>query len=342
MRFTSFFAIAALAAAGCTADGRDLFGTPNNQGGGGEGGTWGSGGMGGMGGMSASSSSGSTASSSSSASSSSAASSSSSSASSSSSSSSSASSSSSGGGDTCQHAVCSVGDALTLGCNACVDQVCNTQDGQGCCNNFWGAGCVALADELCNAGCCGNGECNGETCDSCPNDCGACACGDGTCNGGEDCGTCAQDCGPCPECPHSVCGTGAALDPNVCRGSCVDEVCMQDPACCGMGSSAPWSGACSYLADTLCGEDPCITSVCMDQPECCTTGWDEACVAAATMKCGVSCNCAHSICQNGGALDPTCNPCAEAVCKADPYCCEQNWDGICIGEVGLICGIDCN
>ncbi|MDI1478600.1 hypothetical protein [Polyangium sp. y55x31] len=335
MRITRLLAIAALTAAGCTADGRDLFGSPSHPGAGGEGGA---GGSGGMGGMNASSSSSGSTSSSSSASSSSASSSS----SSSSSASSSSASSSSGGGDTCQHAVCTVGDPLLDGCNACVAQVCATQEGAGCCENFWGGNCVALADQLCNAGCCGNGECNGETCDSCPNDCGACFCGDGICNGGEDCTSCAEDCGPCAECPHSVCGTGAALDPDVCRASCVDEVCMQDANCCGANSSAPWNGACSYLADTLCGADPCITSVCMDQPECCTTGWNETCVAAAKAKCGVSCACAHSICQGGGALDPTCNPCAAAVCKADPYCCEQNWDGICVGEVELVCGINCN
>lgn len=118
---------------------------------------------------------------------------------------------------------------------------------------------------------------------------------------------------------------------------------MQDANCCGSNSGAPWNGACSYLADMLCGADPCITSVCMDQPACCTTNWNESCVAAAKAKCGVSCACSHSICQGGGgALDPTCNPCAAAVCKADPYCCEQNWDGICVNEVGLVCGIDCN
>lgn len=44
---------------------------------------------------------------------------------------------------------------------------------------------------------CPDGSCNGgETCDTCPQDCGSC-CGDGSCNYGETCSTCSQDCGDC-------------------------------------------------------------------------------------------------------------------------------------------------
>ncbi|MDP6942565.1 MAG: lamin tail domain-containing protein [Myxococcota bacterium] len=46
---------------------------------------------------------------------------------------------------------------------------------------------------------CGDGQCNGdETCESCEADCGGCvACGDGTCDAGESCATCESDCGAC-------------------------------------------------------------------------------------------------------------------------------------------------
>jgi len=51
---------------------------------------------------------------------------------------------------------------------------------------------------------CGNETCsNGETCLTCPADCGSCPadsspfCGDGTCNNGETCSSCSPDCGAC-------------------------------------------------------------------------------------------------------------------------------------------------
>lgn len=252
---------------------------------------------------------------------------------------SSSSSSGAGGGTLCAHDLCSVGDPLMTGCDLCVDQVCN-QD-QGCCDNFWGGNCIALADQLCNKGCCGNGECNGETCDSCQQDCGACFCGDGACNGGETCSTCGEDCGPCPTCPHSVCNTGPALSTQVCRDACVDQVCAQDPNCCTSGNGSAWTPACANLADMLCGGDPCITKVCMTNPSCCTQTWTQACVDAAKMACATSCACAHDVCAGGDKLDPGCDPCVASVCKSDPYCCNSGWDGICTGEAELICGINC-
>jgi hypothetical protein len=47
---------------------------------------------------------------------------------------------------------------------------------------------------------CGSGVCGGgETCATCPQDCGACPpiCGDASCDGGETCATCSADCGAC-------------------------------------------------------------------------------------------------------------------------------------------------
>ncbi len=44
---------------------------------------------------------------------------------------------------------------------------------------------------------CGDNSCNnGETCNTCPGDCGNC-CGDGSCNYGETCASCSSDCGSC-------------------------------------------------------------------------------------------------------------------------------------------------
>ena len=69
---------------------------------------------------------------------------------------------------------------------------------------------------------CGDKICSpqiGETCNTCPQDCGQCppGCGDGSCTPmiGETCNTCPQDCGPCGGCTHDECTVGTALVVNV-------------------------------------------------------------------------------------------------------------------------------
>ena len=70
------------------------------------------------------------------------------------------------------------------------------------CSELQGGG-ICEGAATCGSGpICGDGFCTasvGETCSSCPTDCGACAafCGDGSCNNGETCSTCANDCGTC-------------------------------------------------------------------------------------------------------------------------------------------------
>ncbi len=51
--------------------------------------------------------------------------------------------------------------------------------------------------------------------------------------------------------------------------------------------------------------------------------------------------CAHDECLEGAMLDPGCSTCAGDVCAVDPYCCDTEWDYICVGEVALYCSITC-
>jgi hypothetical protein len=51
--------------------------------------------------------------------------------------------------------------------------------------------------------------------------------------------------------------------------------------------------------------------------------------------------CAHSLCEFGGKLNPTCDPCVDAICglpNDDPYCCTVEWDDNCIDQVLTVCG----
>lgn len=237
----------------------------------------------------------------------------------------------------CAHSVCSTGSALALGCDPCVDQVC-AQD-PFCCDNEWDGLCVSQASDLCGAGCCGDGVCDGEDCGSCPQDCGTCVCGDGTC-AQETCTDCPADCGFCADCPHTVCFEGPPLDTTACFDPCVTTVCAMDPSCCG--EAYAYDEACQAIAAAACpGGNPCVSSVCALDPTCCTTGWTASCVALAVTECGTSCDCEHSVCQTGAALDPTCNPCVADLCLADSYCCAAAWDGICVDEVASVCGVEC-
>eukprot|EP01135_Chromosphaera_perkinsii_P003889 Nk52_evm6s261 gene=Nk52_evmTU6s261 len=71
---------------------------------------------------------------------------------------------------------------------------------------------------------CGDGNCsNGETCSSCPRDCGICSlspfCGDEKCSDGETCSSCTVDCGPCSGgCGDGICGEGETCES--CPGDC--------------------------------------------------------------------------------------------------------------------------
>jgi len=104
---------------------------------------------------------------------------------------------------------------------------------------------------------CGDGTCDpGESCSTCPGDCGACAapppppprCGDAICNGGETCSSCPVDCGACaapPTCSDGIQNQGeTGVD---CGGPCA--ACPPSPVC-----SVPQHFSC-YPSGTTCGAD---------------------------------------------------------------------------------------
>ncbi|MBW2454071.1 MAG: hypothetical protein JRI68_06160, partial [Deltaproteobacteria bacterium] len=51
--------------------------------------------------------------------------------------------------------------------------------------------------------------------------------------------------------------------------------------------------------------------------------------------------CPHDICDEGGPLSGDCDPCVGQICGQDPFCCDNNWDYVCVSEVWSICQIDC-
>jgi hypothetical protein len=133
--------------------------------------------------------------------------------------------------------------------------------------------------------------------------------------------------GACLPCPTLVgdC-TGTLGNGNTGSGSCDHDVCEEGAA-----------------LDTSCGQ--CAANVCDADPYCCTDTWDAICVGEVETECAGSCTggsqCTHNQCTAGEALDASCNSCTAAVCFADPYCCQTEWDSVCVGEVQTECGGDC-
>lgn len=116
----------------------------------------------------------------------------------------------------------------------------------------------------------------------------------------------------------------------------VDEADGEEPAekgpCC---EAHPTPG---------CLEEVCETTVCDGDPYCCESAWDALCLQAATSLCAqctptgeleVSCCVAHDTpgCEN--------TTCETTICDADPYCCDNQWDGLCVQaaeEDCVVCG----
>jgi hypothetical protein len=96
----------------------------------------------------------------------------------------------------------------------------------------------------------------------------------------------------------------------------------------------------------------CVSSICTADSFCCSTSWDSLCVGEVRTVCGsLTCaeaegTCVHPLCTAGSSLVNLCDStkanCVSSICAADPFCCTDGWDDICVGEVASICGKNCN
>lgn len=213
---------------------------------------------------------------------------------------------------------------------ACCDAVCAINP--SCCKagfyGGWGPSCAALAHDVCSIcqpGACGNTVCEplaGESCASCPTDCGVC-CGNGLCDAavGENCNNCPSECRLC-------CGNG------ICEEN-LGEHCLTCPEDCG-GPCCPRAGGECCAADGTPGCDniDCCIAVCNDDPYCCQHSWDALCQHTASALC---ITCQPNVCGNGA-----CEPDAGETCLTCEQDCECCGNGLCrLVEDCTNCPLDC-
>lgn len=184
-----------------------------------------------------------------------------------------------------------------------------------------------------------------ETCNGQDDDCDGVA-DDGNPGGGAACNTGLPGiCGPGTQACQGgalVCNQNVGAGAEVC-GNGLDDDCdgMVDEGCGG----CPFGLCESPGLPQVNGCDPCVTSVCAVDAFCCSNSWDGICVGQVETVCGradcVSASCAHLVCDTGVALTVGCHPCVDSICAADPFCCSNSWDGLCVGAVGTVCGLTC-
>ncbi len=138
---------------------------------------------------------------------------------------------------------------------------------------------------------------------------------------------------------------------------CCALVCQQDSFCC----EVEWDELCANIATGLCdfcGEDAagscfeandvpgcdfdaCCNAVCDVDPFCCDVAWDQICVNQAQSIClTLSCTPDAGDCNDANG-SPGCNDaaCCELVCALDFFCCDTEWDDLCVDQALDICDL---
>jgi len=163
----------------------------------------------------------------------------------------------------------------------------------------------------------------------------------------------------CLQCGGSTCpGTGSCYvvhgTPGCSDSDCCETVCAVDIFCC----NTSWDQICVNEALDLCGncgdgaagscfvvhatpgcnDAACCAQICALDAFCCNSSWDSLCVDEAQELCA-GCGAATSGSCFLVHANPGCNnaDCCATVCDADPFCCDNNWDSICVDEAQELC-----
>jgi hypothetical protein len=124
---------------------------------------------------------------------------------------------------------------------------------------------------------------------------------------------------------------------NVCVDLMIDVGCLS----CDSSTQLVPNTCCAPTGEPGCPEAAVSECVCAIDPFCCDVLWDETCVALVEAnECGMCqpAPCCAPSTMPGCAADPEIEAC---VCAADPFCCDEQWDNLCVSDVQTVgCG-DC-
>ena len=215
--------------------------------------------------------------------------------------------------------------------------------------------CLSTCEPVCKDGPCTDNGCKGlcpcetegDVCfadECCTPTCDGLECGDDGCGG--SCGACDGDTA-CLEglCQTATCnGSCGAASPFGCfcdiecfdYGDCCEDVCEECPEYeeqCGPSCDPPCADG------ETCEGGECVPCV----PDCgANVCGDDGC-GGSCGECGDGGTCLGGACHSGPGCEPSGGPgcdgcaCEACVCAADSYCCDTEYDGVCVE----ICVADC-
>lgn len=113
-------------------------------------------------------------------------------------------------------------------------------------------------------------------------------------------------------------------------------------------AQCPGDGDCCSPNDSAgCSDAVCCELVCAEDSYCCEVEWDtlcanQACAACANCACDNTCPGEGSCCDSNGS--PGCDiiECCNTICGEDPFCCDVEWDDLCVFEASFLplCGCE--
>ncbi len=252
-------------------------------------------------------------------------------------------------------------------CDGKVDE--NNPDGGGACNTGQFGACAAGTQKCQNGAlaCVQNNMASAEVCNNVDDNCDGVV-DNGDPGGGNMCntgklGVCAAGTQHCVagsiQCVQNV--NASAEQP----ANCTDA---KDNDCDGTTDAADTDCACGHVLCTTGGKlfagcatagvtNKCVSDICTADAFCCNNTWDSICVSEVRTICkSLTCSesqgtCPSAPCDAGALSTPFANNCDSAkancvavICAAnkDPYCCQVDWDAVCVMEVATFCGDNCS